>query len=106
MAGTLARAAVVVLLSDYEAHPLSVMEALALGRPVVGTDATGLHELVAQGLIAPASPTAGPAEIASAIQRQLDAPPRPPVHLPGWDDRVAALMALYRAVREEAACKS
>jgi glycosyltransferase involved in cell wall biosynthesis len=106
MAGMLARAGVVVLLSDYEAHPLAVMEALAAGRPVVGTDATGLHELVEQGLIAPVSPTATPAEIATAILGRLDAPPRPPVHLPGWDDCAATLMELYWTVRQEAACGS
>jgi hypothetical protein len=35
MATVLARAALVVLLSDYEAHPVAVMEALTLGRRVL-----------------------------------------------------------------------
>ncbi len=100
MAGLLARAGAVVLLSDYEAHPLAVMEALALGRPVVGTDSTGLHELVERGLIEPVAPSAEPAEVARAILGALDAPPRAPVELPTWDDCAASLMARYRTMRD------
>jgi glycosyltransferase involved in cell wall biosynthesis len=46
MANILARATLVVLLSDYEAHPVAVMEALALRRRVLVADGSGLRELV------------------------------------------------------------
>ena len=41
MASTLAESSVVAALSDYEAHPVAVMEALSAGRPVVGYDIAG-----------------------------------------------------------------
>ena len=47
---------VVALLSDYEANPVAVMEALALGRKVVVADTSGLSELASEGL-ATAVPT-------------------------------------------------
>ena len=37
-------------MSDYEANPVAVMEALALGRKVVVADTSGLSELAAEGL--------------------------------------------------------
>lgn len=40
---------VVCLTSDIEAMPMSVLEAMALGRPVVATDVGGLSELVVHG---------------------------------------------------------
>jgi glycosyltransferase involved in cell wall biosynthesis len=102
MTELLSRAGVVVLLSEYEAHPLAAMEALATGRPVVGTDATGLHELVECGLVRPVSAAAGPEEVAQAILDAIDAPPRTPIRLPTWDDCAASLMTIYRTIDESA----
>lgn len=45
----LARAACFLLTSDYEGCPLSVLEAMAAGVPVVATDAGGVRELVVIG---------------------------------------------------------
>ncbi len=48
--GALVRSSdVVVLLSEYEANPVAVMEALALGRKVVVADTSGLTELATNG---------------------------------------------------------
>jgi len=44
MATALAEASVVAALSDYEANPVSVMEALYVERPVVGYDVAGVGE--------------------------------------------------------------
>jgi len=52
MATRMAAAAVVVMLSDYEAHPVAVMEALTLGRPVLVLRTSGLTELADDGLVA------------------------------------------------------
>ena len=49
MATTLAESNVVAALSDYEAHPVAVMEALCVARPVVGYDTAGIGELIAEG---------------------------------------------------------
>ena len=46
MAALLCSAAAIVLLSEYEAHPVAVMEALAMRRRVVVTDCSGLSEMV------------------------------------------------------------
>ena len=48
---TLGRAAAVAALSEYEAHPVAVMEALTLGIPTVGLDTTGIGDLVEDGLV-------------------------------------------------------
>jgi glycosyltransferase involved in cell wall biosynthesis len=98
MAGLMARAAVVVLLSDFEAQPLALMEALALGRPVVATDATGIHEFVARGLVRGVSLGAPTADVARAILGALDAPAAVPVALPTWDECAARVLAVYRAI--------
>src|SRR5919204_3051776 len=50
MASELSRAAVVVLLSEYETQPLAILEAVALGRPAVVADTSGLTELARHGL--------------------------------------------------------
>jgi len=98
MAGLMARAAVVVLLSDYEAQPLALMEALALGRPVVATDATGIHEFVERGLVRGVPIRASTADVAGAILGALDAPAAAPVALPTWDDCAARVLAVYRSI--------
>ena len=49
MAAELSRAAVVTLLSDFETHPIVVLEAAALGRPVLVADTSGQSELAQQG---------------------------------------------------------
>ena len=51
MATALAESSVVAALSDYEAHPVAVMEALSVERPVVGYDVAGIGELVAEGWV-------------------------------------------------------
>lgn len=104
MAHALARAGVVALLSDYEAHPVAVMEALVVGRPVVVTRTSGLTELADRGwaLGVAAEPT--PAEVASALDAQLGAPVGPaPSELPTWEACAAAVAALYDEVVPAAA---
>ncbi len=99
MGAAVSRAGVVVLLSDYEAHPVAVMEALTVGRPVVVSRTSGLTELAdigwARGV--PASATAG--ETAAVIEQQLSAPVVPPAaELPTWETCMDELDELYREV--------
>jgi glycosyltransferase involved in cell wall biosynthesis len=107
MARLLSQAALVTLLSDYEAHPVAVMEALALGRPVLVTDTSGLREIATRWGV-PCIPLASPAPtIAAAVLEQLRRPWYPPaVELPTWDGCANALLALYQRVVTEAKCAS
>ncbi len=111
MTDLLAGAHVVALLSEYEAHPVAVMEAVALGRPVVVAPTTGLGELADRGLAERVDNPADPRTVAAALLRHLtsetaagrDAPGgagshgTPSTCLPTWDDCANALADSYRA---------
>jgi glycosyltransferase involved in cell wall biosynthesis len=106
MAATLAGAAVVALLSDYEAHPIAVMEALALGRPVLVAATSGLQELADDGLARAIPLDATPDQAAAALAEQIREPLRPAgFTLPTWDDCAAQLLAVYRRVADERAAR-
>jgi glycosyltransferase involved in cell wall biosynthesis len=95
MASLLARAGVVLLLSEYEAHPVAVMEAASLGRPVIVAETTGLSELIARGLARGVPLDAAPSVVAAAVERELDAPQRAAVPLPRWDDCATSVLDRY-----------
>ncbi len=98
MAETLSSATVVALLSEYEAHPVAVMEALTLRRPVVVAATSGLHEIAAQGLAREIPLRSTPREVANAILHQIKEPLTPPSHfaLPTWDECAERVEAVYR----------
>jgi glycosyltransferase involved in cell wall biosynthesis len=102
LARELSRAALVVLFSEFETHPISILEALALGRPVLVADAPGLSQIAQQGLgrAIPLSSTS--TQIADAILEELSRPQQPAkVDLPTWDDCTAELLSLYGSVLSE-----
>ncbi len=68
----LANAHCLVLTSDYEGCPLSVLEAMAAGVPVVTTKVGGVPELVADGRTGLLVPRRRPDELATALSRLLD----------------------------------
>jgi glycosyltransferase involved in cell wall biosynthesis len=99
MATALARASVVTLLSEYEAHAIAVLEALALGRPVLVADTTGLHELAERGLARAIALDSTPDVVAAALVDQIRQPlVATNLMLPTWDDCAERLLALYQAV--------
>lgn len=99
MAETLAGASLVTLLSDAESNPVAIMEALALGRPALVANTSGLRELAAQGLARAISPESPPDQVARAILEQLKHPLLPgQVELPTWHDCTRKLLAIYQAV--------
>ena len=97
MAAALAGATVFAALSDYEAHPVSVMEALTLGVPVVGLRTPGLADLAEDGLVRGLPADASPATIAAGLVTVLRSPGPvgPGAGLPSWDETAAELAGLY-----------
>jgi glycosyltransferase involved in cell wall biosynthesis len=107
MAQTLAQASLVALLSEYEAHPVAVMEAVALQRPVLVANNSGLKELADQGLAFAVTGNTS-AEVAHAACQQLANPIVAPadLHIPTWDDCTQQLLALYKQVIGRNECAS
>ena len=100
MATTIAGASLVVLLSDYEAHPIAVIEALSLGRRVVTTDTSGFRELAEEGLVRAVPLDAPATEVAAAMAAEIAQADTVagPVVLSDWDACAGRLASLYRAV--------
>lgn len=99
MAVLLSQASLVVLFSEYEAHPVAIMEALSMGCSILVTDTSGLGELAHKGWVTGIAPNSTSNELANAILHQLDHPLNPSgVTLPTWDDCAAALISTYRNV--------
>ena len=99
MADAVGSARLFALLSDYEAHPVAVMEALAVGTPALVARTSGLTELVDDGLAAGVDADASDGEVAEAILRELRQPPeKRRLHLPTWDDCANTLASVYREV--------
>ena len=70
----IARSAVYVLPSYREGTPRSVLEAMAMGRPIVTTDAPGCRETVVDGENGFLVPVADSQALAKAMQRFIDDP--------------------------------
>ncbi len=98
MARVIAGASIVCLLSEYEANPVAVMEALALRRRVLVADTSGLSELAHAGLARSIPLPTTTDQVASAILDQLATPPPTDMSLPTWDDSAASLIEVYRDV--------
>jgi glycosyltransferase involved in cell wall biosynthesis len=96
MATALAGSSVVAALSDYEAHPVAVMEALCIARPVVGYDIAGMGELFAAGWVRGVPRGAPAAAVAHELVTAMSSPP--PVdraQLPSWDSCADQLAHVY-----------
>jgi glycosyltransferase involved in cell wall biosynthesis len=96
MAESLGRAAVVAALSDYEAHPVAVMEGLTLGIPTVGLDTAGIGDLVEDGLVIGVPRNASPAIIARTLVAAMEEQYAGSLAtLPTWDMTASALADVY-----------
>jgi glycosyltransferase involved in cell wall biosynthesis len=97
--GALVRSSdVVVLMSEYEANPVAVMEALALGRKVVVADTSGLTELAANGYATAVPLVVRPAELAEVLVSVVSGPEGSAPDLPTWDACVDTLLEVYAGV--------
>lgn len=98
-ASLIARANLVTLLSEYEAEPQAILEALTLRRPVLVAGTSGLRMFADRGLARSVPLESTPEEVAGAIVDQLRQPLIPAnVELRTWDVCVADLVALYQSV--------
>jgi glycosyltransferase involved in cell wall biosynthesis len=99
MAAALSRAAVVVLMSDFETQPIAALEAIALRRRVVVADGSGLAELVARGWARGVPPDAPAAALGGVIAAEMARPALEAAPaLPTWDDCARRLLDVYREV--------
>jgi glycosyltransferase involved in cell wall biosynthesis len=97
--GALVRSSdVVALMSDYEANPIAVMEALALGRKVVVADTSGLTELASEGYVTAVPLSVPPAVLANVLVQVATRPEHLAPDLPTWDQCVDKLLGLYAEV--------
>jgi glycosyltransferase involved in cell wall biosynthesis len=96
MARALAGSALFVLMSDFETHPLAVIEAVALGRPALVADTSGLAELARSGLARAIPLQSTTSQLARAIAEELRHPRTPPsFSAPTWQECAERLVALY-----------
>jgi glycosyltransferase involved in cell wall biosynthesis len=96
MGKSLGQASVVAALSDYESHPLAVMEALTLGIPVVGLDTAGIGDLVKDKMVRGVPKDASSATVARILVAALqDGRANVSGGLPTWDTAAVDLAHVY-----------
>jgi glycosyltransferase involved in cell wall biosynthesis len=95
----LEQAALVVLLSEFETHPMAVLEAATLGRPLLLADSPGLRELADDGLGRAIALRSDPRAVAAAVLEELERPVEPAqLSLPTWDECADKHLELYESV--------
>ncbi|HEX6455156.1 MAG TPA: glycosyltransferase [Solirubrobacterales bacterium] len=99
MATLLAGVSLVVLMSEFETHPLVALEAAAARRRLLVADAGGLSEIAADGFGRAIPLDSTPEQIATAVIEELSKPqPEHSPRLTSWDECTAALLDLYGSV--------
>jgi glycosyltransferase involved in cell wall biosynthesis len=102
MGELLARVSLVMLMSEFESHPLVALEAAAAGSRLLVADAGGLSELAREGLARAVPIDESDAAVALAAIEELEKPPpEKPPSLISWEESAARLLALYREVVAE-----
>lgn len=102
MADLFAEASLLALLSDYEAHPVAVMEAISLGTSVLTGDSSGFIELAERGIVRAISPQNSPHTIANAMMEAMEStPPQIDLDLSNWADCTRQLLEVYTGVVAE-----
>jgi glycosyltransferase involved in cell wall biosynthesis/GT2 family glycosyltransferase len=99
MAELLSHVSLVVLMSEFETHPLVALEAAAAGCRLLVADASGLAELAHDGFARAVPLEESPAGLAQAVVEELGKPaPTKRPRLSSWDDCAEALLELYRSL--------
>lgn len=103
MADLLSQAGLVVLMSEYEANPVSVMEALSMRTRVLVSDTSGLRELATQGLCRAIALNVSRSKLAAAMLEELRSEQQPPAPcLADWDRCTNELLGVYHSVMQRA----
>ena len=100
MGKLVAGADVFCLLSEYEAHPVAVMEAVGAGTKALVANTSGLTELGRAGLATTIALEASAEQVATAALAVAAAPRQAPPALPSWDDCAEELRRLYYEVAQ------
>jgi glycosyltransferase involved in cell wall biosynthesis len=99
MATLLGGVSLVVLMSEFESHPLVALEAAASRRRLLVADAGGLSEIAADGFGRGIPLDSTPQQIAAAAVEELAKPqPQRSPSLTSWDECAAALLDLYGSI--------
>ena len=99
MAALLGGVSLVVLMSEFETHPLVALEAAAARRRLLVAEAGGLSEIAADGFGRGIPLDSTPQQIAAAALEELAKPqPQGSPSLTSWDECAAALLDLYGSV--------
>jgi glycosyltransferase involved in cell wall biosynthesis len=99
MATLLAGVSLVVLMSEFESHPLVALEAAAARRRLLVAEAGGLKEIVEDGFGRGIPLDSTPEQVAAAALEELGKPlPQRSPQLASWDECAAALLDLYGSV--------
>jgi glycosyltransferase involved in cell wall biosynthesis len=86
-------------LSEYEAHPVAVLEALSVRCAVLVSDTSGLRELAQKGFCRSIPLDASLSAVAAVIAEQLQSEQQiPRLMLPDWDTCARELITIYEAV--------
>ena len=98
MGKLIADADVMCLLSEYEAHPVAVMEAVGAGTNALVADTSGLSELGREGIAVAIPLGASPKQIASAVIDLASMPSPSGVAITSWDECALRLSNLYAGI--------
>jgi len=99
MAALLGGVSLVVLMSEFESHPLVALEAAAARRRLLVAAAGGLAEIAADGFGRAIPLDSTPRQIAAAALEELAKPqPARSPSLTSWDECAAALVDLYASL--------
>jgi glycosyltransferase involved in cell wall biosynthesis/GT2 family glycosyltransferase len=99
MARLLGGVSLVVLMSEFESHPLVALEAAAAHRRLLVAEAGGLREIAEDGLARGIPLDSTPEQVAEAALEELAKPlPRRSPSLTSWDECATALLALYGSI--------
>ncbi|HEX5983688.1 MAG TPA: glycosyltransferase [Solirubrobacterales bacterium] len=99
MATLLGRVSLVVLMSEFESHPLVALEAAAARRRLLVAEAGGLAEIAEDGFGRGIPLDSSPQQVAEAAIEELARPlPQRSPSLSSWDECAVALLDLYGSI--------